>query len=167
MRYGLHGDCRHRILQAFRLPVLEREPMSHTDVPPRPCPLCGAAAGSSGERARLAVTDHVAAFEDVFPSALGHTLVVPKRHVGKLADLTAEESAGLWAVAMTLLSAAQAAEPDVDFTVGVNDGPLAGQTIGHVHLHIIPRRLGDVPDPKGGIRWVIPSTAPYWESVKH
>jgi diadenosine tetraphosphate (Ap4A) HIT family hydrolase len=49
------------------------------------------------------------------------------------------------------------------FTIGVNDGEAAGQTVGHAHIHVIPRYAGDVPDPRGGVRWVIPDRAPYWE----
>jgi diadenosine tetraphosphate (Ap4A) HIT family hydrolase len=49
-----------------------------------------------------------------------------------------------------------------NFNVGVNDGKLAGQTVPHAHIHIIPRREGDVPDPRGGVRWVIPRKAAYW-----
>jgi diadenosine tetraphosphate (Ap4A) HIT family hydrolase len=48
------------------------------------------------------------------------------------------------------------------FNIGVNDGPAAGQTIGHLHMHLIPRFDGDVPDPRGGVRWVLPEKADYW-----
>lgn len=53
-------------------------------------------------------------------------------------------------------------KPD-GFNLGLNDGEVAGQTIGQLHFHIIPRYNNDVPDPRGGIRWVIPSRAIYWE----
>ena len=46
---------------------------------------------------------------------------------------------------------------------GVNIGRASGQTVEHVHLHLIPRRLGDVADPRGGVRWVMPDSAAYWE----
>lgn len=46
--------------------------------------------------------------------------------------------------------------------IGLNDGQAAGQTVTHAHIHVIPRRHGDVPDPRGGVRWVIPSKAAYW-----
>jgi diadenosine tetraphosphate (Ap4A) HIT family hydrolase len=52
------------------------------------------------------------------------------------------------------------------FNLGINDGAAAGQTVFHVHLHIIPRYLGDSPDPRGGIRWVIPQKADYWSGRK-
>jgi diadenosine tetraphosphate (Ap4A) HIT family hydrolase len=53
-------------------------------------------------------------------------------------------------------------QPD-GFNIGINDGVAAGQTVPHVHIHVIPRYYGDVPDPRGGIRWVIPDNAPYWK----
>ena len=53
--------------------------------------------------------------------------------------------------------------PDVGFNVGINDGQAAGQTVSHAHVHIIPRYQGDVPDPRGGVRWIIPEKAVYWE----
>ena len=49
------------------------------------------------------------------------------------------------------------------FNIGVNDGAAAGQTIDHLHLHVTPRYGGDVPDPRGGIRWVVPERARYWK----
>jgi diadenosine tetraphosphate (Ap4A) HIT family hydrolase len=51
----------------------------------------------------------------------------------------------------------------VAFTIGINDGKAAGQTVEHAHVHVIPRFEGDVDDPRGGIRWVVPKGAKYWE----
>ena len=48
------------------------------------------------------------------------------------------------------------------YNIGINDGTAAGQTVGHVHIHLIPRYPGDLPDPRGGIRWVMPERADYW-----
>jgi len=55
----------------------------------------------------------------------------------------------------------QSQSPD-GYNIGINDGEIAGQTVMHVHLHVIPRRAGDVTDPRGGIRWILPTKAPYW-----
>jgi diadenosine tetraphosphate (Ap4A) HIT family hydrolase len=53
-------------------------------------------------------------------------------------------------------------QPD-GYNIGINDGEAGGQTIPHLHLHVIPRYAGDVPDPRGGVRWVVPGKATYWE----
>jgi diadenosine tetraphosphate (Ap4A) HIT family hydrolase len=85
----------------------------------------------------------------------GHVLVVPKRHVASYFDMTAEEQAAV----LTLLNEAQRAiqakhAPD-GYNIGVNIGKAGGQSRMHVHVHLIPRYAGDVPDPRGGIRCVL------------
>lgn len=104
----------------------------------------------------------VVAFADAFPSAPGHTLVVPRRHVARLLDLTVEEHAELFSLARSELARLEVEYGPDAFTLGVNDGAAAGQTVPHVHLHLIPRHVGDVPIARGGVRWVIPGTAAYW-----
>jgi diadenosine tetraphosphate (Ap4A) HIT family hydrolase len=99
---------------------------------------------------------------DGFPVARGHTLVLPKRHVASLFDLPEEEQAAVWQLAARVRALLLAEfEPD-GFTVGLNDGPAAGQTVLQAHVHVIPRRRGDVADPRGGVRWVLPAKAAYW-----
>ena len=56
-------------------------------------------------------------------------------------------------------------QPD-GYNIGINSGKAAGQTVAHLHVHIIPRYEGDVDDPKGGIRWVLPTKADYWSDEK-
>jgi diadenosine tetraphosphate (Ap4A) HIT family hydrolase len=98
---------------------------------------------------------------DAFPVAEGHTLVVPKRHVASLFDLPEEDQAALWRlVALVRGKLASELRPD-GFNVGVNGGPAAGQTVLHAHVHVIPSRAGDVSDPRGGVRWVLPAKARY------
>jgi ATP adenylyltransferase len=102
-------------------------------------------------------------FWDGFPVSPGHALVVPRRHVVGWFDATPEERAAL----VHGLDIARAAileryAPD-GFNIGVNVGEAAGQTVFHVHVHLIPRYRGDVPDPRGGVRCVIPAKARYWE----
>ena len=85
----------------------------------------------------------------------GHVLVVPKRHVANFFDMTAEERSA----ALTLMSEIQKSiqkrhAPD-GYNIGVNVGKAAGQSRMHVHMHLIPRYAGDVPDPRGGIRCVL------------
>ncbi len=102
------------------------------------------------------------AIHDGFPVSPGHTLVIPKRHVSSFFDITEQEQTDL----MNLLRQAQAKlteefKPD-GFNIGINDGPAAGQTVPHLHVHLIPRYRGDLDDPRGGVRWVIPEMAEYW-----
>lgn len=121
------------------------------------CPFCRL----EKSRTRLE-NDAARAFPDGYPVAAGHTLVVPKRHVASLFDLPDEEQAALWRlVALVRAGLIDEAKPD-GFSVGVNDGVAAGQTVMHAHVHVIPRRHGDVPDPKGGVRWLLPGRAAYW-----
>lgn len=50
------------------------------------------------------------------------------------------------------------------YNIGINDGAAAGQTIAHLHIHLIPRYAGDQPDPRGGVRWIFPAKADYWSN---
>jgi diadenosine tetraphosphate (Ap4A) HIT family hydrolase len=121
------------------------------------CPFCRL------EKSRIRLeNDCAVAFRDAFPLTDGHMLVVPKRHVASLFSLPDEEQASLWRlVAQVRGKLASELQPD-GFNVGVNDGPAAGQTVLHAHVHVIPRRVGDVVDPRGGVRWVMPAKAQYW-----
>jgi diadenosine tetraphosphate (Ap4A) HIT family hydrolase len=58
----------------------------------------------------------------------------------------------------------EAKEVPAGYNIGINVGEAAGQTVAHAHLHVIPRHQGDLPDPRGGIRWIIPAKARYWET---
>jgi diadenosine tetraphosphate (Ap4A) HIT family hydrolase len=108
-------------------------------------------------------TDSALAFLDAFPITEGHTLVVPKRHVSSLFDLSEEEQTAIWrTVAQVRDALASEFRPD-GFNIGLNDGATAGQTVMHAHVHVIPRRRGDVVDPRGGVRWVVPDKAAYWD----
>jgi len=98
---------------------------------------------------------------DAFPITKGHSLVIPRQHVACLYVLPADTQAALWAL---VGEARQRLQEDLHpdgFNIGLNNGEAAGQTIFHAHIHVIPRRVGDVADPRGGIRWVIPDKAKY------
>ena len=123
-----------------------------------PCPLCSAAEG----REILSANIHAAAIWDAFPLSPGHALIVSRRHVADLFELSAEEHAALWALLPAVKAAIGARHAPAGYNVGVNVGAAAGQTVGHVHVHVIPRYEGDVLDPRGGIRWVLPERAAYW-----
>ena len=102
------------------------------------------------------------AFLDGFPVSEGHTLLIPKRHVASVFELGAEELRELWQqVGEVRHCLWERYRPD-GFNVGINDGQAAGQTVAHAHIHVIPRRTGDVLDPRGGVRWMMPDKARYW-----
>lgn len=110
----------------------------------------------------LLTSSHGIIIRDGYPITPGHTLVIPRRHVDSFFNLTAEERVDL----LGLLDQAKAGiekefKPDT-YNVGINDGPAAGQTVPHLHIHLIPRYTGDVTDPRGGVRWIIPGKADYW-----
>lgn len=110
----------------------------------------------------VAENDSCFAIRDGFPVAPGHTLIVPRRHVASFFDLTADEKQDMVSLIDDVkLDIEQSQSPD-GYNIGINDGEIAGQTVMHVHLHVIPRRAGDVTDPRGGIRWILPTKAPYW-----
>ena len=93
---------------------------------------------------------------DKFPVGLGHALIVPKRHCADYFELTLEEQSACWIMVNTVNQIlVQKYNPD-GFNVGFNVNEEAGQTISHVHIHLIPRYKGDVKDPEGGVRGVIP-----------
>jgi len=101
------------------------------------------------------------AFHDGFPISPGHTLVIPRRHVVSAFDLESEELNHLWEqVRKVRQLLTEQFHPDA-FNIGLNDGEAAGQTVMHAHIHVIPRFRGDVPDPRGGIRWIIADKAAY------
>ena len=85
----------------------------------------------------------------------GHVLVIPKRHVASFFDMTAEEQAAVLALLREIQKAVQKQHSPDGYNIGVNVGKAAGQSRMHVHMHLIPRYAGDVPDPRGGIRCVL------------
>lgn len=98
---------------------------------------------------------------DRFPASPGHLLILPRRHVGDWFEVTAAERSALFE-----LADAAKAWLDIEFhpdgyNLGINVGEAAGQTLFHVHLHLIPRYRGDVAAPRGGVRGVIPSQQSY------
>ena len=124
-----------------------------------PCPLCSAAEG----REILSANTHAVAIWDAFPVSPGHALIVSRRHVASLFDLTAEERAAVWELLPVVKAVVDERYAPAAYNVGGNVGAAAGQTVGHVHVHVIPRYEGDVRDPRGGVRWVLPDRAAYWK----
>jgi len=99
---------------------------------------------------------------DKYPVSKGHTLIFPKRHIGSIFETTLTERDDIFSLLYaTRELLIKKFAPD-SFNIGINDGPAAGQTIPHLHIHLIPRYKGDMPDPRGGIRWIFPDLAKYW-----
>ena len=118
------------------------------------CPFCDAEGEVFGNELAYAKFD-------AFPVSPGHLLVIPRRHAETWFDLCAEEQAAVF----SLISEAKQMldvrfSPD-GYNIGVNCGETAGQTIFHVHVHLIPRYAGDVENPRGGVRGVIPAKRNY------
>lgn len=104
----------------------------------------------------------VVALRDLYPVADGHVIVVPRRHVVDFFDLTDDESRDTFALIKLMRDYLIGVDPTIrGFNVGVNAGEAAGQTVEHVHVHLIPRRIGDIDDPRGGVRGVIPDRRDY------
>lgn len=98
---------------------------------------------------------------DTYAVSPGHTVVVPNRHVASIFELTTEEvTACMELIREEKKRIDEEFKPD-GYNIGVNVGPAAGQSINHVHIHIIPRYEGDVENPQGGVRHVIPKNAHY------
>ena len=101
-------------------------------------------------------------FKDLYPVTEGHSLFIPKRHVQSFFDLEKNEKEAIF----ELLELEREALMEKDnlitgFNIGINDGSDAGQTIMHCHVHLIPRRKGDMDNPRGGVRGVIPEKQSY------
>ncbi len=123
----------------------------------RECPFCNLPSSRV-----LHSNAHAIVIRDAFPVSEGHTLILAKRHIGSFFELDDAERAAM----LELLKASQielgTRYSPAGYNIGINDGVAAGQTVPHVHMHLIPRHTNDVDDPRGGIRWVIPDKARYW-----
>ena len=101
------------------------------------------------------------AFYDKFPVSKGHILVIPKRHISNYFELTIHEQRAVWLLVNRCKSIIQKEFNPDGYNVGININESAGQTIWHCHIHLIPRYLGDVENPRGGVRGVIPKNKDY------
>ncbi len=101
------------------------------------------------------------AIKDEYPCVEGHTLVIPKRHVHSVFHLPIYEFGALWVFLDTVREELVIEYGVADFNIGINDGPLAGQTIAHAHIHLFPRREGDMADPRFGVRMMFGEKGPY------
>ena len=110
----------------------------------------------------ISESDYTVTIRDGFPVSEGHTLIIPKRHVQSFFELKAIEKA---AILQALDEAKEAMDKEFSpdgYNIGINDGEAAGQTVMHLHVHLIPRYKGDAEDPRGGVRHIFPDKAKYW-----
>ena len=126
-------------------------------MPETSCPFCTLPA----ERILISNT-HGVVIRDGFPISPGHTLVIPRRHAGSFFDLEEPERNALLALLDEARRRLEREMAPDGYNIGINDGPAAGQTVPHLHIHLIPRYLGDRTDPRGGVRWIVPEKADYW-----
>ncbi len=106
---------------------------------------------------------HAVAIRDAYPISPGHTLILPKRHIVSFFGTTEEEQSALFSLVRSVRESLTSIFNPSGFNIGINDGEAAGQTILHLHIHVIPRYDGDTEDPRGGVRWIFPDKAVYWD----
>lgn len=153
--FALLGDpvVRERLRQV----LLEDLQRSGYGASSRPCPFCHLL-----PQQEILVENRTArAFLDAFPVSRGHTLIVPRRHVANYFELKSEEIAHIHELSLACRDILRHRYEAQGFNLGVNVGPVAGQSVFHCHVHVIPRYAGDVANPRGGVRGVIPSRQNY------
>jgi diadenosine tetraphosphate (Ap4A) HIT family hydrolase len=106
-------------------------------------------------------SENAFAIFDKFPVSHGHALIIPIRHTANYFDLTEQEQADCMTLLNKVKEMVAAQFNPAGFNIGINVNEAAGQTVPHVHIHLIPRYHGDVPNPLGGVRGVIPDKKEY------
>ena len=101
------------------------------------------------------------AIYDAYPVSKGHILVIPKRHINSIIELKELEKDQLYETIKIIYSILEEIYHPDGINIGINEGAAAGQTVPHLHIHIIPRYNGDMENPKGGVRGVIPNKQKY------
>jgi|AMWB02.1.fsa_nt_gi diadenosine tetraphosphate (Ap4A) HIT family hydrolase len=130
-----------------------------SDVDGQRCPFCHLEPGRI-----FASNEYAVAVLDGYPVNPGHALIIPRRHIVSLFEATAEEREGLFDLLAEAREQLRAERKPAGFNIGINDGAAAGQTIFHLHIHLIPRYVGDCEDPRGGVRKLFPDRACYWKN---
>jgi diadenosine tetraphosphate (Ap4A) HIT family hydrolase len=125
-----------------------------------PCPFCEIPA------ARIILRNDLAfAIRDAFPVSPGHTLIIPTRHTPSFFDTTNEERSAMLALVDEAKRYLDDEHKPAAYNIGINNGAAAGQTVPHLHWHLIPRYANDSADPRGGVRWIFPQKAKYWNDA--
>lgn len=127
------------------------------------CPFCNHDYG----RKVILENDNVYSIYDKFPVSKGHVLIVPKRHCSSYFELTDKEQECCWQMVNELRKFLSDRFHPGGFSIGVNVNEEAGQTVSHAYIHLIPRYAGDVKEPEGGVRGVIPEKRIYNASAIH
>ena len=122
-----------------------------------PCPFC-----NPSPTEPILESGTAFAIFDKYPVNPGHVLVIPRRHYSNYFGLTADEQAACWELLNEVAAIIRERFNPDGFNIGINIGRAAGQTVDHVHLHLIPRYDGDVEEPVGGVRGVIPWKRAYF-----
>ena len=125
--------------------------------PNNPCLFCNIVESGLAKENELAYASY-----DSYPVSEMHCLIIPKRHVKDYFNLTDEEVIACNKLIIDIKKDVEIKDPSVKgFNIGTNSGKIAGQSIMHCHIHLIPRREGDVENPQGGVRSVIPKKQRY------
>jgi diadenosine tetraphosphate (Ap4A) HIT family hydrolase len=129
--------------------------------PNNPCLFCNSKESGLADENQLAYASY-----DSYPVTDQHCLIIPKRHVKDYFDLTVEEIVACDQLIKKIKKEIEKKDASVKgFNIGTNSGKIAGQSIMHCHIHLIPRREGDVENPQGGVRSVIPLKQHYIRKV--
>ena len=121
------------------------------------CPFCI----KDLDREILAETSSVYSIYDKYPVSQGHALIIPNRHCSDYFSLSFDEQSECWSMVNKVKEIISGKFRPDGFNIGLNVNEAAGQTIWHVHIHLIPRYKGDVKNPEGGVRGVIPEKRLY------
>ncbi|MBK6742591.1 MAG: HIT family protein [Hydrogenophilales bacterium] len=111
----------------------------------------------------MAQDEQTVTYMDGFPVSSGHTIIIPKRHFASLFEASDAEQHSLLKALNQAKAILDTTHPPDGYNIGINHGVAAGQTVFHLHIHLIPRYTGDCDDPRGGVRWVLPEKARYWQ----
>lgn len=115
------------------------------------------------EESRIVIKNKLGlAIYDNYPVSKGHLLIIPKRHISSLSEAKTQEVIAFFSLIDEAKKVLVEKYKPTGFNIGINEGVSAGQTVMHLHIHIIPRYQGDQEDPRGGVRWIFPEKAKYW-----
>jgi diadenosine tetraphosphate (Ap4A) HIT family hydrolase len=151
-----------RVLKAHGHEIHYWGAFSREDVPAdQPCAFCRL----RPERI-MGENDHMVWVLDAHPVSPGHSLIISKRHVESYFETTPEEREAIQSLLDRAREHVVQTHAPSGYNIGINEGPDAGQSVPHFHVHLIPRFAGDTKDPRGGIRWVIRDRADYWSRAR-